>query len=63
MTLLSLLLIPLGAAGLIAVTRRRALMELSHVVAAMATLGAGAAIAIEVWNGKVLTAGGDLFRM
>jgi hydrogenase-4 component F len=29
----------------------------------MATLSAGAAIAVEVWNGKVLTAAGDLFRV
>src|SRR5437773_2627935 len=62
MTLLSLLLIPLAAAGLIAVTRRRVGVELMHVIAAMAALSAGAAIAVEVWNGKVLTAAGDLFR-
>ncbi|MDP2706059.1 MAG: proton-conducting transporter membrane subunit, partial [Burkholderiales bacterium] len=61
--LLSLLLIPLAASGLIALTRRRALTELLHAVAAMATLSAGAAIAVEVWNGKVLTAAGDLFRV
>ena len=61
--LLNLLLIPLAASGLIAFARKRALMELSHAVAAMATLGAGAAIAVEVWNGKVLTAAGDLFRV
>jgi len=63
MMLLSLLLIPLAASGLIAILRRRALMELLHAVAAMATLSAGAAIAVEVWNGKVLTAAGDLFRV
>ncbi|MDO8700216.1 MAG: hydrogenase 4 subunit F [Deltaproteobacteria bacterium] len=63
MMLLSLLLIPLAASGLIALTRRRALTELLHAVAAMATLSAGAAIAVEVWNGKVLTAAGDLFRV
>jgi hydrogenase-4 component F len=63
MTLLSLLLIPLAAAALIAVTPRRALMELLHIVSAMATLSAAAAIAIEVWNGNVLTAAGDLFRV
>jgi len=60
---LSLLLIPLAASGLIAIARRRALMELLHAVAAMATLSTGAAIAVEVWNGKVLTAAGDLFRV
>jgi len=63
MMLLSLLLIPLAAAGLIALTRRRALIELLHAVAAMATLGAGAVIAARVWNGAVLTALGDLFRV
>ena len=63
MMLLSLLLIPLAASGLIAIARRRALMELLHAVAAIATLSAGAAIAVEVWNGKVLTAAGDLFRV
>jgi hydrogenase-4 component F len=63
MMLLSLLLIPLAAAGLIAMTRRRALIELLHAVAAMATLGAGAVIAARVWSGAVLTAIGDLFRV
>jgi hydrogenase-4 component F len=63
MMLLSLLLIPLAASGLIAIARRRALMELLHAVAAMATLSAGATIAVEVWSGKVLTAAGDLFRV
>jgi hydrogenase-4 component F len=63
MMLLSLLLMPLAASGLIAIARRRAFMELLHAVAGMATLSAGAAIAVEVWNGKVLTAAGDLFRV
>ena len=62
MILISLLLMPLVAAGLIAVTRRRGLMELLHTVAGLATLGTGAAIAVQVWNGAVLTAAGDLFR-
>jgi hydrogenase-4 component F len=61
--LLSLLLIPLAAAGLIAVTRRRLLIEILHTVAAIATLGAAAAIAVEVWGGKVLTVAADLFRI
>ena len=39
--LISLLLIPLAAAGLIAVTRRRALMELLHTLAGLAMLGTG----------------------
>ena len=63
MMLLSLLLIPLAASGLIAIARRRALMELLHAVAAIATLSAGAAIVAQVWNGAVLTAAGDLFRV
>ncbi|MBI2227858.1 MAG: hydrogenase 4 subunit F [Deltaproteobacteria bacterium] len=63
MMLISLLLIPLAAAGLIALTRRRALMELWHALAALATLSTGAAIAAQVWNGAVLTAAGDLFRV
>jgi hydrogenase-4 component F len=63
MILASLLLIPLAAGGLIAVTPRRALMELLHALAAIATLSAGAAIAVDVWNGAVLTAAGDLFRI
>jgi formate hydrogenlyase subunit 3/multisubunit Na+/H+ antiporter MnhD subunit len=62
MMLLGLLLIPLAASGLIAIARRRALMELLHAAAGMATLSAAAAIAIEVWNGQVLTAAGDLLR-
>ena len=63
MMLISLLLIPLAAAGLIALARRRALMELLHALAALATLGTGAAIVAQVWNGAVLTALGDLFRV
>lgn len=63
MMLLSLLLIPLAATGLIAVTPRRALMELLHTLAGLATLGAGAAIAAQVWNGAVLTAAGHFFRV
>lgn len=63
MMLLSLLLIPLAASGLIAIVRRRALMELLHAVAAMATLGTGAAIVAQVCSGAVLTAAGDLFRV
>ena len=63
MMLLSLLLIPLAASGLIAIARRRALMELLHAVAAMVTLGTGTAIVAQVWDGAVLTAAGDLFRV
>ncbi|HSK28568.1 MAG TPA: hypothetical protein VLA17_01270, partial [Candidatus Limnocylindria bacterium] len=63
MMLVSLLSIPLAAAGLIALARRRALMELLHTLAGLATLGAGAAIVAEVWNGAVVTGAGDLFRV
>jgi hydrogenase-4 component F len=63
MMLLSLLLIPLAAAGLIVLTRRRTLMELLNTLAGMATLGAGAAIVAQAWSGAVLTAAGDFFRV
>jgi len=63
MMLMGLLLIPLAAAGLIALARRRAPMELLHTLAGLATLGTGAAIAAQVWSGEVLTAVGGLFRV
>ena len=63
MMTLSLLLIPLAAAGLIALARRRALMELLHTLAALATLAAGAAILAQVRSGGVPSAAGDLFRV
>jgi hydrogenase-4 component F len=63
MTLISLLLIPLAAAGLIALTRRRVLMELLHALAAVGTLSMGAAVAAQAWNGQVLAGAGDLFRV
>ena len=63
MMLIGLLLIPLAATGLIALTRRRALMELLHALSAVATLGTGAAVVAQVWSGAVLTAAGDLFRV
>src|SRR6266542_4128364 len=62
MILLTLLLIPLMAAALIALTRRRAIMELLHAVTAIAVWGAGGAIAVHVWNGEVLVAA-VLFRV
>src|ERR1051325_10113056 len=62
MILLTLLFIPLLAAALIAITRRRAIMEVLHILTAMAVLGAGVTIAAQVWNGEVLAAG-DLFRI
>ena len=63
MMLLSLLLIPLVAAGLIALTRQRALMELLNTLAGMSTLATGAAIVAQTWSGRVLTAAGDFFRV
>ena len=62
MILLTLLVIPLFTAGLIAFTRRRVIMELLHALTAIAVLGAGGIIAAQVWNGEVLAAG-DLFRV
>ena len=38
-------------------------MELLHGVSAMTTLSAAAAIALEAWNGNLIVAGGDLFRV
>jgi hydrogenase-4 component F len=63
MIVLSLLSIPLAAAGLIALTRRRAFMELLHTLASLATLVAAAALVAQAWNGRVISAGGDLFRV
>ncbi|HLN83726.1 MAG TPA: hypothetical protein VK355_08920, partial [Candidatus Binatia bacterium] len=63
MMLLSLLLIPLVAAALISLTRRRAWMELLHTGAAIAVLGIGVAVAAEVLNGDILTAAADLLRV
>jgi hydrogenase-4 component F len=63
MILVSLLLIPLAAAGLITLTRQRALMELLHTLAALATLATGAVIVAQVWNGAVISAVRDLFRV
>ena len=63
MILIGLLLIPLAAAVLIALSGRRALMELLHALAGLATLAMGAVIVAQVWNGAVVTAVGDLFRV
>src|SRR6185503_5950125 len=63
MMLLSLLLIPLVAAAVISLTRRRAWMELLHTGAAIAVLGIGVAVAAEVLNGDILTAAADLLRV
>ena len=63
MMMLGLLIIPLVATGLIAIARQRVLIELLHLASALATLGVAAVIAVEIGNGNVLTAGGDLFRI
>ena len=63
MMLIGLLLIPLAAAALIGLARRRALIELVHTLAGIATLAMGAAIVVQVWNGNVPAAAGDLFRV
>lgn len=63
MTVIGLLLIPLAAAGLIALTRRRALMEFLHTLAGIATLATAAALVAQVWNGAVISAVDDLFRV
>jgi hydrogenase-4 component F len=63
MMLIGLLLIPLAAAALIGLARRRALIELVHTLAGIATLAMGATIVVQVWNGYVPTASGDLFRV
>ena len=63
MMLIGLLLIPLAAAGLIDIARRRAPIELLHTLAGLSTWLLGAAVVVQVWNGNVLTAVDDLFRI
>src|SRR5512135_2230352 len=63
MMLLGLLLIPLAATGLIALIHRRALMELMHMLAGIATLAVGAVVVVQVWNGDLLSAFDGLFRV
>lgn len=50
MILTGLLLIPLVAAGLIALVRQRIVIEIIHLVAAFTALGTGMLAAIEVWQ-------------
>jgi hydrogenase-4 component F len=52
MILVTLLLIPAFAAGLIAVLRNRVLMEAVHALAALATLAIGVLAAVRVWRGQ-----------
>ncbi len=61
MILASLLLIPLAAAGLLALARGRKTMEMLHALASLGTLAAGAALAAQTSSGAPLAAG-DLFR-
>lgn len=63
MILVALLLIPAGAAGVIALLRQRRVMEVVHGLAALATLGTGLAVAIRVWHGRTeMTGLGYLLR-
>lgn len=48
--LITLLCIPLVAAGLIALARHRALMEILHAFSAIGTLAAGLIVAAQVWQ-------------
>jgi hydrogenase-4 component F len=60
---IALLLVPLAAAGLIALARNRALIETIHGIASLATLGVGLTIAVQVWRGAPLAALGGLVRV
>jgi hydrogenase-4 component F len=51
MILIALLLIPAGAGSVIALLRDRRWIEAIHLLAALATLGAGLAAAMEIWRG------------
>jgi hydrogenase-4 component F len=63
MILVTLLLIPAVAAGLIALLRNRVLIEVIHGLAALVTLGIGVLAAITVWHGKMeILALGHLLR-
>ena len=50
--LVALLLIPLVAAAIIALARRRAAIESVHLLAALGTLATGLMIAVPVWRGN-----------
>ena len=63
MILVTLLLTPFVAAGLIALLRNRRLMEVVHALAALATLATGLTLAIRVWHANVeITALDHLLR-
>ena len=63
MILMGLLLTPFAAAGLAALARRRAVIELLHTLGGIGTLALGAAIVVQVWNGDVPTVVDGLFRV
>jgi hydrogenase-4 component F len=50
MTLIALLLIPLVAAALIAISRRRAIEEIIHTLSALGSLAMGLMVAVPVWR-------------
>jgi hydrogenase-4 component F len=54
MILLLLLVIPAVAAALIALLRKRLLMEVCHAVAALATLAMGFTVAFRIWRGRTV---------
>ncbi len=61
--LLGLLLVPLCAVGLIALARRRAVIETLHVFAILVTLALGLALATQTWTAGALTALDGLLRV
>jgi hydrogenase-4 component F len=63
MMLMTLLAIPLAAAGWIALARNRALIETIHVLASLATLSVGLTIAVPVWGGAPLVTFSGLVRV
>ncbi|MGE5218910.1 MAG: hydrogenase 4 subunit F [Chloroflexota bacterium] len=63
MMLIVLLLIPLAAAGLIALMPVRAVTERLHMLAGIATLAMGTGVITQVWNGGLPTALGGLLRV
>lgn len=64
MILIALLMIPLVAAGLIALARRRGLIELQHLIAALGALVAGMTASLRVWRGAgEILALGHLLRV
>ncbi|HET7377305.1 MAG TPA: proton-conducting transporter membrane subunit, partial [Anaerolineae bacterium] len=63
MTLVVLPFIPLIAAGLIALSRHRALIETIHTLATLGTLALGITIVIQIWSNGVLIALSDLLRV